>query len=149
MYWEAPEHTHKEKTSDWFWILGIIAITSAVVSIVLGNTLFAIVIILGAVTMALVGSTHPRIIPFEVSNRGIRVDDALYPYATLESFYLDEENTVDPQLILKSKKLFMPLIIAPIPAEYADLIDSMLAARLPEEHLEEPFSHKLLEFLGF
>ena len=149
VYWEAPEHTHIEKTPDWFWLLGIIAVTAAIVSIIFNNVLFAMVIVLGAVTMGLVGSKRPRIIPYEVSNRGIRIDNTLYPYATLESFYLDEEALVDLQLILKSKKLFVPLLIIPVPEEHADLIDSMLAERLPEEHLEEPFSNRLLEFLGF
>lgn len=148
VYWEAPEHTHIEKTQDWFWLLGIIAVTGAVVAIVFGNTLFGLVIVLGAVTMALVGVKPPRVISFEVSGRGIRIEDTLYPYATLHSFYLDEESPA-PQLILKSKKLFVSLIIVPIPAEYADHIDTLLAERLPEEHLEEPLSHQLLEYLGF
>jgi hypothetical protein len=149
VYWEAPEHTHIEKSPDWFWLLGIIAITAAIVSIIFNNILFAIVIVLGAVTMGLVGQKRPRIIPYEVSNRGVRIDDTLYPYATLDSFYLDEDATINTQLLLKSKKLFVPLLIVPVPEEHADLIDSMLAERLPEEHLEEPFSNRLLEFLGF
>lgn len=149
VYWEAPEHTHIEKKPDWFWLLGIVAVTAAVVAIIFNNVLFAIVIVLGAVTMGLVGNKKPLIIPYEVSTRGVRIDSTLYPYATLQSFYLDENNIVDPQLILKSKKLFVPLLIVPIPEEHADLIDGMLAERLPEEHLEEPFSNRLLEFLGF
>ena len=27
--WEAPEHHHIEKRSDWFWVLGILAIAGA------------------------------------------------------------------------------------------------------------------------
>ena len=149
VYWEAPEHTHIEKSPDWFWLLGIIAVTAAIVSIIFHNILFAIVILLGAITMSLVGHKRPRIIPYEVSNRGVRIDNTLYPYATLDSFYLDEDAPLDPQLLLKSKKLFAPLLILPIPEEHADLIDSMLAERLPEEHIEEPFANRLLEFLGF
>ena len=26
--WEAPEHNHIEKTSDWYWALGIIAVAT-------------------------------------------------------------------------------------------------------------------------
>ena len=149
VYWEAPEHTHIEKSSDWFWLLGIIAVTGAIVSIIFDNLLFAIVILLGAVTMGLVGHKPARVISYEVSGRGVRIDKTFYPYATLDTFYLDEENDVDPQLILKSKKLFVPLLIIPVPAEFSDVVDGMLGNRLPEEHLEEPFSNKLLEFFGF
>ncbi len=149
VYWEAPEHTHIEKTSDWYWVLGIIAIAGSVTSIILGNVLLGILIPLAAVVMVLVSARHPRIIPFEVSLRGVRVADTLFPYATLESYYLDEENHIDPQLILKSKKLLAPLQVIPIPEEYITEIERLVSSKLPEEHLEEPFAHRLLEYLGF
>ena len=149
IYWEAPEHNHIEKTGDWYWILGIIAISGSVASMIFGDVLFGIVIILAAGTMYLVGHRKPRVIEFEVSARGIRIEDTLYPYATLESYFLDETALVNPQLIIKSKKLFMSLLIIPIPAEYITPIEEMVGERLPEEHLEEPFAHKLMEFLGF
>lgn len=147
--WEAPEHTHIEKTPDWYWMLGIIAFASAVASIIFDNALFGIVIILGALTMVLVSKREPRVIQFEVGARGVRIEDVLYPYATLESYFLDENNVVNPQLILKSKKLLMMLLIIPIPVEHISHIESIVNARLPEEHLEEPFAHKLLEYFGF
>lgn len=147
--WEAPEHHHIEKSNDWFWVLGILAIAGSVASIIFGNVLFGVVILLAATTMFIAAHQTPRVIDFEISVRGVRVDNTLYPYATLESYYLDEENHVNPQLILKSKKLFMPLIIIPIPDDYIDEIEDMVNDRLPEEFLEEPLSHRLFEFFGF
>ncbi len=149
VYWEAPEHNHIEKTSDWFWILGIIALAGSIASIMLGNVLFGIVILLAAFAMYVVSHRKPHVIPFEVSGRGVRINQDLYPYATLETYYVDEENPTGPQLLLKSKKLFVPLLILPIPEEYVDDIEGMLAGRLHEEHLEEPLSHRVLEFFGF
>jgi hypothetical protein len=147
--WEAPEHNHIEKTGDWYWMLGIVGVAGSVVSIILGNTLFGLVILLATVTMVVVSHRKPRVIGFEVSARGVRIDRDLYPYSTLDSFYLDEENLPGPQLIVKPKKLFLPLLLLPIPELYADEIEDVIASRLREEHLEEPFSHKLLEFFGF
>ncbi len=149
IYWEAPEHTHIEKTGDWYWILGIIALSGAIASMIFSNVLFGVVIILGALTMVVVSYRHPRVIPFEVSARGIRIKDSLYPYSTLESFYIDEENLGGPQLIVKSKKLFMQLLFVPIPEEYIDEIEEVIAPRLREEHLEEPLAHRLMEYFGF
>ena len=147
--WEGPEHYHTEKSSDWFWILGILAVAGSVASFIVGNILFGIVILLAATTMFLVGHQKPKDIPFEVSTRGVRIDETLYPFATLGSYYLDEENRVDPQLILKSQKLFVPLIIVPIPEKYIDEIEDIVSARLPEEFMEEPLSHKIMELFGF
>ena len=146
--WEGPEHYHQEKSSDWFWVLGIIAIAGFVASLIAQNVLFGVVILLAATTLFIFGHQKPREIQFEVSVRGVKVDDTLYPYATLESYYLDEENRIDPQLIIKSQKMFMPLIIIPIPVAYIDEIEELVGARLPEEFMEEPLSHQILEFFG-
>lgn len=147
--WEAPEHHHVEKTSDWYWVLGILAVAGAAASIIFGNVLFGIVILLGAATTMLISERKPKILSFSVSQRGIQVGTTLYPYSTLESFCISHQNHTGPQLIVKSKHLFMPLIIIPIPEDYADDIDDIIGVRIPEEHMEEPISHRLLEIFGF
>lgn len=147
--WEAPEHRHVEKSSDWYWALGIIAVAAAIASMVFGDVLFGVVILLAASTMVLFSHRKPKMLTFEVSVRGIRIGNDLFPYPGLDSFSIDEENLAGPQLILKSKHFFTPLIILPIPEEYIDDIESIIAPRLPEEHLTEPLGHRLLEFFGF
>lgn len=147
--WEAPEHRHVEKGSDWFWAVGIIAFASATASFLLGNFLFAILIFVAAAALSLVALRRPRIIAFAISTRGIRVGDTWYPYASLESFCIDIMNYAEPQLLIKSKKMYMPLIVIPLPEEYIDDVDLIIHDRLPEEELEEPFFNVLLEFFGF
>jgi hypothetical protein len=147
--WEATEHHHVEKGSDWYWALGIIALVGATIAVIFGNILFAIVIVLGAIVMTIVSRREPSFIPFAITPRGVRVDDRLYPYATIESFCVDEDGPLGPQLILKSNAAFRPLIVIPLPPEAVGEIDDILAERLPEEHLEESLAHHLLEFLGF
>lgn len=147
--WEAPEHRHIEKSGDWYWALGIIAVSLSVVSIIFNNVLFSIVIILGAVTMMLFGHRAPRMLTYEVSVRGVRVQNTLYPYDSFEQFSIDEDAPEGPQLILKSRHLFMPLLIIPIPDDCIDELDALLSERLPEVHMQEPLSHRLLEFFGF
>ena len=82
--WEAPEHHHVEKNGDWFWILGIMTIVGAVASFFFGNFLFSILILLAGTTVGLIVNQAPKIIPFAVSTRGLRVGNTLYPYSTLE-----------------------------------------------------------------
>lgn len=147
--WEAPEHHHIEKGSDWYWALGIIAAVGAVLAIVFGNILFAIVILLGATIMTIVSLREPAIIPFAITPRGVRVNDRLYPYATLASFCIDDEDPRGPQLLLRSSGALAPIIVMPIPDEYVEEIDDVLSKRLPEEHLEESLAHRLMEFIGF
>lgn len=147
--WEAPAHTHIEKGSDWFWALGLLAVAGAVGAFIFGDILFGMVILLGATVMVVFTLHEPDLQFFAVTTRGIRVGEELYPYATLESYYIDEDNVQGPQLIVKSERMLMPLILMPIPEEYIDDIEDILQTRLPEEHLEEPLAHRLLEFFGF
>lgn len=147
--WEAPEHRHIENSSDWFWVLGIIALCGAVAAFFLGNFLFALVILLGAVVMALRAAKPPQIVSFMVGNRGVRAGEKLFPYSSLESYRVDEDDPFGPTLLLKAKQFHLPLIVMPIPEEYVDDIEDLLRDRLPEDDLEEPLGHKLLEIVGF
>lgn len=147
--WEAPPHQHIEKGSDWFWVLGLLAVSGAIGAFIFGEVLFGMVILLAAIVMTLFTLHEPDLKFFAITTRGVRIDEELYPYATLESYYIDEDHIHGPQLFIKSERLFMPLMIIPIPEEYVEDIDELLRVRLLEEHLEEPLSHRLLEFLGF
>lgn len=147
--WEALEHTHAEKKSDWFWALGIVTLGAALASILLGNTLLGIVIIISGITMGLLAAREPKVISYAVTTRGLRIDDVLFPYSTLHSFFLNDEEPTGPILLVRSEKMFMPLIIMPLPEEFIEEIEDIIESRLPEEHLEEPFINKLLEFFGF
>ncbi len=147
--WEAPEHHHIDRTSDWFWAVGIIAVAASVVSILLDNVLFSIVILLGGATMILFGHKHPGMVYYEVSARGLRINDTFHPYDTLAEYGIDEEAPEGPILLVKSKHLFMQLIVIPLPYDIIDDVDFTLGQKLLETHIQEPFSHRLLEFFGF
>jgi len=147
--WEAPEHYQGEKSGDWFFALTIITVSVVIAALFFGNTLFALLCAVGGGVLAIAASRPPRIIPFVISVRGIKVGDELYPYTTLRSFHIDEDDPRGPHLLVLSQKHFMPLLVIPIPEEYIDDIEDILAPRLADEFLEEPLFQKLLEFLGF
>lgn len=147
--WEAPEHHHIEKSHDWYWALGILTIASTVTALFLGNILFGMLILIAGGILSIAAAREPQIIPYAVTARGVRVGNDLFPYSTLDSFYVDEDNPLGPQLLVKSKRLLMPILVIPLPDEVMDEVDEVISERLPEEELEEPFFNKLLEFLGF
>ncbi len=147
--WEAPEHTHGDKGGDWYFALGILTVAVIVASIIFGNFLFALLAGLSGASLAVATSQQPRIIRYGVSVRGVFVENTLYPFASLRSYYINEEDPRGPQLLAISDKTFAPMIVMPIPEEYIDEIDDILSERLPEEFLEEPLFNKILELLGF
>ena len=150
--WKALEYEHKEKHPDWFWSLGVIVLAGAVTAIIFGNILFAILLVVGAFTLALYASRKPEHIYVTLSDRGVIINKRLYPYLTLDSFWVedveDHSNTI-PKLILKSKKLLMPYIIIPVEEVSPDEVRDFLLNHLPEEEHEEPLAHRIMERLGF
>jgi len=147
--WEAPEHNHTEKGGDWFFAFTIIFIAIVLSAVLLGNTLFALLMALSGVVLAIAAAKRPAIITYGVSVRGVRIAEEMYPFATLISYCIDEEDPKGPQLLIKSSQKFVPLIVVPLPENHLDDIEDILKDRLPEEHLEEPLIVKILEIFGF
>lgn len=147
--WEAPEHHHSEKGSDWYWALGILTISGAVTTIIFGNVLFGVVILLAGAVTTLVSVKRPRMTAYSVSLRGVRMGNELHPYSSLKCFFINEEHPHHVELLIQSNSVFVPLMIIPMPDDAVEEIEYMLEERLPEEHLEESLGHRVLEFLGF
>ena len=146
--WQAPEYIHYKRSNDWFWAVGIITICIAILAFIFGNALFGVLIILSAGILIFYVLRVPEDIMYEINNRGIMINKDLHPYLTIESFWI-ETRTGDPKIILKSKKALMPYIIIPIHDDSVDTVASVLSQILDEKEMQEPSSHKVMEYLGF
>lgn len=144
------EHGHKEKSSDWFWIVGIVAIAGTVLAVYFGNLLFGILILLAGFTAILQGHTRPAILTIEITRKGIRVNDTIYPYSNLQSFWVIDEE-INDRILLRSSKALMPIIVLPFDSTQTDPdeIRDYLLDYLDEEELDEPFFQKIMEIFGF
>jgi len=147
--WEAPEHNHSEKSGDWFFAFTIIFIAIVISAILLGNTLFALLMAIAGLTLAISVTRRPSLVHYAVSVRGVRVGDDLYPHSNIEAYCIDEDEPSGPQLLIQVKSRLMPLVVIPLPPDYIDDVDDILGARIPEEKLEEPVIMKILELFGF
>lgn len=146
--WEAHEYEHKERTTDWFWAVGIVAVAGAVASIIFGNVIFGILLILCVFSLVLFINRPPEIIEVALTEHGIERGTVLYPYSTLHSFWVDEIHP-HKKIILKSKKIFMPLIVVPLGEASGEQVRRTLIRMLPEEPLRLPFLETILEYFGF
>lgn len=145
--WSAYEHEHIERTSEWFWALGIIAACTAFTALLFGNVLFGLLIIIAAGTLGLIASRPPEIHEFEIGERGIRVSDTLHSYDEIISFFVDTE-LEKPLLLVDTVKFMSPNLVIPLDGADADEVRSFLKERVREVPMIEPLSHKILEFFG-
>ena len=147
--WQAPERMYSNKTVDFYWIVGIITITIAIVSVVLGNTIFAILIIIGSFTMSLYSSKPPEIIDIKLNQRGIQVGSLFYEYKNLNGFWI-EEKELHPRIIFRSVKTFSPHIVVLIDQIVnIDELREFLMQFVFEEKMSEPFLERILIYFGF
>jgi hypothetical protein len=147
--WEAHEYEHKERSSDWFWAVGIVAAGLAITAVIFGNIILGILVLIGAFALSLFINRPPRTTSVVVDDKGVTRDRIHYPYSTLKAFWIDTDHS-HRKILLRSQKLFMPIIIIPL-GEEVDLSDlhDALSHFLTEEHHTLPFVEKVLEYLGF
>lgn len=149
LQWTALEYKHEKRSVDWFWAVGIIAIALSVTSVIYGNILFAIFIIIGTFTLLMYAARAPRNTRFELTRKGVIVNDILYPYHTLESFWVHDYDD-EGVLIIKSEKILMPYIVIPLPDNIDnEMVQEFLFEYLEEEEHPESLSEKVMEYLGF
>lgn len=146
--WSAPEYHHYQRSTDWFWAVGIITISISLLAFFFHNALFGVLILLSAGILIFYTIRVPEDVEYEINRRGVMVNKDLHPYLTIESFWL-ETRTGEPKIILKSKKAVMPYIIIPVHEDSADEIADVLRQFLEEKEMQEPTSHKVMEYLGF
>ncbi len=144
-----PEYTHGPKSRDWYIAFGILCFSLTVTAFILGNVLFGILMVLVFFTVYMYTIKPLNMIDIELTHKGIRINKQLFQYNNLEGFWIEEyENK--RKLLLKSKKLLVPLIVLPI-ADEIDTIElkSALLKEILEEELKEPVFERILEKFNF
>ena len=148
IYWRTREYIYREKSADWYWIVSIVTVSIALISIILNNIIFAILVLVSSFTLSVFASKKPDEVSAEINEKGITVNKTHYPYIHLDSFWV-EDRDAHPRLILKSKKKFIPLIVILVDQNNITEIKQKLINHLPEEEHTEPLLQKLFIYLGF
>lgn len=152
--WSAPEYEERERSSDWFWALGIIIATSSAASIIYGNYFFAALLIISGVLLGFFAVKKPDTVFYELNNQGLKIRTRLYPYENIKSFWvqtnLNGETNLKPLLFVKTERAFMPILSMSIEESAAEDIHAiMFSKNVLEEEMKEHPSLKIMESLGF
>ena len=149
--WHAHEPTGQTRRADWYWILGIIAATLAIAAIFFGNILFAVVIIVGAFSLAAVHFKRDEAHVFALSSHGLHIGNTLYPYNNLISFsileYIDPETP--PLLSVYTKNFLAPHLHISLEGVDVEDVYDILSEQVPMEEHEGAFIDMVVDFLGF
>lgn len=155
--WSALEYEEKDRSSDWFWALGIIVFTASAAAMIYNNYFFAALIILSGVLLGFLATRKPEVVNYELNSKGFVAHTSLYPYENIKSFWVQRETfpeanveKLKPMLFIKSERFFMPVILAPIENSMVNEIHAFLLEKnVVEEEMKEHISEKIMEALGF
>lgn len=144
--WRAREHQHIEREGDWYWALGIISVSCALTSILFGNFLFALLVVVAAVTFGIVASRPPVVVSCALSEKGLVVDDNFYPYEEMHAFWIEEG---DPPLLLIDTPRFMtPDLVVPLEGVDSNVVHAIFLEYVLEKPLRESPLYIIFETIG-
>lgn len=153
--WDVHSHAHRELSTDWFWGLGLGAVAGAGISIFLGNVLLAIILIVGAGSLAVLAARGPREHSVRIDGRGISIDGTLYRFETIRSFWVDEirenisEDRRGPHLYVSTTGIVAPHFTLPLESRaQAEQIRSFLKKYVEEEEQGPHFGEHIAEIFG-
>jgi hypothetical protein len=146
--WSALEYEHREKTSDWFWALGIIVFATAATAVIYANYFFAALIILSGILLGFFAQKEPDMVEYELSEKGFQAASRFYPYENILGFWVELEGK--PRLFLHLNRAVMPHLSIPIEENEKEQIrDILLNANVLEEKMQEHQAERVMEFFGF
>lgn len=146
--WQSPEHQFNRKKSDWYWILGIITLATAVLAFYFNNFLFGVFILIAGGTLGFLSYQDTKTIEIKITLRGVISGRFLHPWSSYRSFWIDDEHTQGYRLLLRPVNSFLPLTIIPISDEVdLDEVQDILLEFLDEEFLRESVVHRWFDNL--
>ena len=149
--WEGREYDHNPKSADWYWALGIIAVAITVASILFGNYLLSVLIIIAAASLALHAAKQPHLYRFRLVEQGIIIGDDLHPFEKMISFSVleDVEGKFPPMISIKTESWLSPHLIIPLDGVDADIVYDYFLHHVDEDEHHHTFSDLVARWLGF
>lgn len=146
--WEAPEFASYVKTSNWFVLIVLIAIGLIVIFAWQKNWTAVGVVAAAALALIIQSRTKPKKLKCSVYRSGVVVDERVYPFETLKSFWLVYGE--QPYIRIAQAKRFSSNVHLPIAEEDPEQIRLFLAKFLPEEEKNgEDFADTIQRWLRF
>jgi hypothetical protein len=113
--WHVLTHEHREHSTDWYWGLGLGAVAAAGISLFFGNMLFALIIVIGMGSIAVLAARGPREHGVRIDSRGISLDGTLYRFSSIQSFWIQPEDASrEARMLVTTNGVFSPQLVIPL-----------------------------------
>jgi len=147
--WKTLEFEKKEKNKSWFIVPALITIAFGIFALITESFLFLVTIVLAFFVFYTYANKDPRIIKFKIDERGVEIDNKLYDFDDLKSFWVFYNPPEEKDISFRSKRSFLPYIRIPLGKENPNEIRKFLLKFLPEKRHSESVVDIWMRKTGF
>ena len=146
--WRAHEYQKRDRSKSWFLAIGIVGGGASILSLIIGNYLFAFLILLIIAIIFMYEVKDPKEYEHEITRRGILIQNRLFDFPNLKSFWIFEHETGENELSLESKKTLVPHVKVNLGGTDPESVRAALKQFIPEAHQEESLTDILARRFG-
>ena len=147
--WQASEYVQHDKQMLWYVTLASVTVILLLLSIFLIKSwTFAVLIVVMAVSVAVLAGRPPRTMQYTLSAQGLHVNEKTFSYHDFRAFGVIQDGPLYSIVLIPNKR-FMPAVNVYFPPEQGEQIVDLFGAILPMEHLELDIIEKLTRKLRF
>ncbi len=148
--WDSMEFEYKEKTKNWYIYVGIVTLLLIVLSIIIKDYLFGVLILIGGFLMFSLSTKKPEILPVEISQHGIKIHGDMYPYTDIYSFWIGQNKRNEAILLISTNRKISSTISVNIAPQINIMqIREFLLQFIKEKEIHESFTNRFIEKIGF
>ncbi|PJC01958.1 MAG: hypothetical protein CO073_02010 [Candidatus Komeilibacteria bacterium CG_4_9_14_0_8_um_filter_36_9] len=146
--WTVPEYTDYTRSKTWYIVAGIVAVLLLVYSVMTGNLLFGIIILIAAITIYYLDNNKPVEVDIIITDKGLIVDDKYHLFLEISNFYIIHEPPEVDNLFIEFNNILRPRISIALSGQNHGEIKEFLKKHLREnmEKQGEPITEALGRF---
>jgi len=147
--WSASEFVSHDKTTKWYVVLGLSAVVlSAIIFVLTRQILSVVVVAVMTLLFAVYASAKPRTLDYSVSNNGVQIGEKYYPFSTIKSYSVIEEEGIPYLQLLLQKRLSVPIVVYAAP-DQIDQLAEIIGNFVPYDQKKRDIADKISSRIRF
>ncbi|MBI2037936.1 MAG: hypothetical protein HYT15_03365 [Candidatus Magasanikbacteria bacterium] len=143
--WTVKEYEEHDRSPRWYLVMGLIGAALLLFSVISGNYLFALIVVLFGIILFLQDTQRPMEVFFGVTEAGLIVGDKYYPFKELSKYWIvynppEVKNIYFVTTSILKHRLQVPLLDND-PRPVRDFLNQFIVEDVDQE--EEPLSDRL------
>lgn len=146
--WEFLEFEKYQRTKSWYITFVLVIGALLAIAVYQVNFLFAVIVIIAAITFVHMSTREPRKLIFSISKSGIFINDSFFPFRKINCYYLISNEEIK-KLFIDFNSPARPRLVIGLnedhdPNEIKEILNNFLPENKEREY--EPLTEALVRF---